>query len=129
MTCSTGPLGDLRSIDLVLGLLDADSDGLEAKTEVGCSFGRSPDLDGLCLTVGAPLLLGFDGVKLPSFGGGDFGGTWGGISIGLRCGADGACTTVVGVADGDRIGDSGRVGLKVAGVSSSGKDQGLNTDT
>lgn len=37
---------------------------------------------------------------------------------------------MVGVAVGDRIGDNGRVGLKVAGEISSGpgKDQGLNAD-
>jgi len=84
-------------------------------------------LDWLPLIVDAPLLLAFDGERIASFGGGDFGGTLGGISIGIGSGARIVSTAVVGVAVGDRIGDSGRVELKEVGVTSSGtgKDQGL----
>lgn len=117
-----------RSTDLDFGLFDADPGGLEDSINAGCSPPFSPDLDGLRFKIhfdGLPFALSFDGDKLPSCGG-DFGGTLGGISSGLNTGLGSTGTAVVGVAlpVGERIGDSGRVVLNVAGGTSSGIGNG-----
>ena len=118
----------MRSADLVLGLLDPDRGGLEGKVTVGRSGGQGGGLRFMVDVDKLPFLLAFDGGRLLSLGG-DFGGTLGGISIGLSTGVCNTGPAVVGVVVGDRIGDNGRVVLKVAGdTSATGAGQGVIPD-
>jgi len=116
----------LRSTDLDCGLFDVER-GLVERT-IGCSSPCNADFDGLRFKIHFDWLLFpfvFDGEMVRSRGG-DFGGTFGGISSGLTTGLGNNGTAVNGVTFpmGERIGDSGRVVLNLAGGTSSGMADG-----